>query len=113
MDAERYDLRVYATESLNLGLTLYTDAAASTLWNLTGYTADFTVRTKPGATPVATLDTTTGITLGGTAGTITVTRKPDQHATWNLEQGHYTLRVISPSGDPTVILHGSLTFLTT
>jgi len=113
MDAERYDLRVYKSESLNLGLALFTDSNATTVWNLTGYSAAFTVRPKPGATPVVTLDTSSGITLGGTAGTISVTRTPGQTTAWVLDSGHYTLTITSGSGIVTTILHGSLELLTT
>lgn len=67
----RYNITAYqgATYSLNLTWTIGGSAV-----NLTNYTAAMQVRTTPAATAtIFSLTNGTGITLGGTAGTIAVT----------------------------------------
>ena len=107
MQPQTYDIQLLETESLNLSLTVYTDDAATTLLNLTGYTATFTLRDKPGGTTVATLTSGSGITLGGTAGTITITRTPAQTAAWKKDKGAYDLTVTSADSTARTFLLGS------
>jgi hypothetical protein len=109
MDANRYDIRRHELESLNLGLTWYSDDAATTAMNLTGYTAQMRILDHSGGNVLATLTTSSGVTLGGTAGTITVDRTPAQISAWKLNgKGAYDLSVTSSSGIATTILQGSL-----
>ena len=55
MLAERYDIQTYAQGSLNLGLTVYSDDAGTTLQNLTSYSASFRIMPAPASTPIVTL----------------------------------------------------------
>ena len=109
MDANHYDIRRHELESLNLSLTWYSDAATTTPINLTGYTAQVRILDRSGGTVLATLDTSSGITLGGSAGTIKVDKTASQMATWKLNgRGAYDLSVTSGSGISTTLLQGSL-----
>ena len=109
VDANHYDIRRHELESLNLSLTWYADDAATTPVNLTGYTAQFRILDRSGGDVLATLTTSSGITLGGTAGTVTVDRTPAQIAAWKLNgKGAYDLSVTSGSGRTDTLLQGSL-----
>ena len=105
---ERYDLSVYEQGSLNLSLTLYTDDEGTTLWNLTGYTVAFRVMDKPSGTVIATLTSGSGVTLGGSAGTIIVKRTPAQLQAWALDRGAYDLTITAADATATVLLHGDV-----
>lgn len=111
--SESYDIRCFKSATLNLSITAYTDDQATTLWNLTGYSAAFTVKDKPGGSTIATLTDGSGITLGGSAGTIIVKRSPAQLAAWKLDKGAYELTITSGAGDTTMILFGDLELITT
>jgi hypothetical protein len=106
--AERYELSVYEQASLTFTATLYTDDAATTLQNLTGYSASMRIMDKPSGTVIATLTSGSGITLGGSAGTVAVSRTPGQVQAWKIDTGAYDLTIASASGVTTMICHGSL-----
>jgi hypothetical protein len=66
----KYNITAYQGATYDLNLTW---AIGGTAVNLTGYTAAMQVRTNPSdASPVLSMTSGTGITLGGTAGTIAV-----------------------------------------
>lgn len=113
MLSERYDLSTYKQESLNLTATLYVDDAATTPWNLTGYTAALRIMDKPAGNVIATLTDGAGITLGGSAGTITVARTPAQVQAWKIAKGAYDLTVTSTGNQTTLVLHGELEVVAT
>lgn len=113
MSPERYDIHTYEQESLNLSATLYTDSEATTAWNLTGYAATMRIMDKPAGTVIATLTDGAGITLGGSAGTIVVSRTPAQVQAWKLDTGAYDLTVTNAEGQTTLLLHGDLTVVKT
>lgn len=113
MDSERYDIRAYKSASLIETLTVYSDKDATQLVNLTGYTASFIVKDRPGKTTLATLTQASGITLGGAAGTIVIKRTPGQTAAWLSDQLAYELTITSGSGDTTLLLHGNLNLIST
>jgi len=106
--AERYDLSVYEQASLNFTATLYTDDDATVLQNLTGYTATMRIMDKPSGTVIATLTSGSGITLGGTAGTVAVSRTPAQVQAYKIDKGAYDLTIASGSGTTTMICFGDL-----
>ena len=109
--ANTYELRFNKTESLNLSLA-YLEDDGTTPINLTGFTASFVVKDKPGGSTVATLTSGSGITLGGTAGTIVINRTPSQTTAWKLDRGAYELTVTSSGGDARVLLQGSIELVT-
>lgn len=112
MLAETYDIQAYKNASLNLSLTIYTDDDATTLLNLTGYTATLTVRDKPGGSTIATLTSGSGLTLGGSAGTIVIAQTSTQTAAWKLDVGAYDL-TITTGTTTTLLLKGQLELVTT
>lgn len=113
MQPERYDVTVYAEESLNLALTCYTDDQAASLLDLTGYTVAFRIMDKPAGTVLSTLTGGAGVTLGGAAGTITVTRTSVQLKALGIDTGAYDLVVTSTGGVATLLLHGSFSVVKT
>ena len=114
MRSEQYDLEVYEQESLNVALTLYTDDAATTLWNLTGYSASLRIMDSTNGDVLSTLTSGSGLTLGGTAGTITISRTPAQVQALNLTSaGAYDLTVTSSGGTATLLMYGSFTVVRT
>jgi hypothetical protein len=79
--------------------------------DLTGYTARMMVRTRDdvedGATLLATLDTsTTGLTLGGVAGTITMELPGTLTGMIPAGRWVYDLRLVPPSGDADYLVEG-------
>lgn len=105
---ERYDISVYERASLNVAATLYVDDAGTTLWNLGGYSAEFRVLDRANGSVIATLTSGSGITLGGSAGTIVVKRTPAQVAAWKLDKGAYDLVITAADGTATLLLQGDL-----
>ena len=79
--------------------------------NLTGYTARMQVRsTLESATTVVELTTANGrITLGGAAGTITLTISATDTASLTAGRGVYDLELVSGSGIVTRLLQGVAT----
>ena len=114
MRSEQYDLEVYEQESLNVALTLYTDDDATTLWNLTGYSASLRIMDSTNGDVLSTLTSGSGLTLGGSAGTITISRTPAQVQALNLTTpGAYDLTVTSGGGTATLLMFGSFTVVRT
>jgi hypothetical protein len=108
MAADRYDLTVYTSETLDLTFTLYEGAVGSTPVNLTGANAAFVVKDRPGGDVLVTLASGSGLTLGGTAGTIRIKRSPVQVAAWTFERGEYQLTVTDSAGDTDLLLTGAI-----
>lgn len=108
MSPEQFDIKTYAQESLKVSLTYYSDSEGTTPVNLTGYSAAMRIMDKPNGTVIATLTHSAGITLGGSAGTIVVSRTPNQVQAWAIDKGAYDLVLTSGSGEADLLLHGSL-----
>lgn len=106
MQPQHYDIATFEQGSLSLSATVYTDD--TTLQNLTGYTASMRIMDKQNGTVIATLTHSSGITLGGAAGTIVVNQTPAQVQAWKLDRGAYDLTITSGSGAAEVLLFGSL-----
>ena len=71
MDTGIYDLKLTQYADYSKIFTCYD--ADNSLTDLTGYTADLAIRDKQiGTTTLLSLDETSGITLGGTLGTIQI-----------------------------------------
>lgn len=106
MNAQEFDIKTYAQESLDLSLTYYADSEGTTPVNLTGYSAAMRIMDKPNGTVIATLTHSAGITLGGSAGTVVVSRTPNQVQAWAIDKGAYDLVVTSGSGKAEMLIHG-------
>ncbi len=78
--------------------------------NLGGYSARLQARTEPDATATAlSITTGSGITLGGSAGTITLSRTPAQTAALTPGRYLYDLELESGGGVVTRLVQGVLT----
>lgn len=87
------------------------------LVNLLGYTARMQIRPEwliPGTTPdtaLVSLTDKSGIVLGGSAGTVTVTITDTQTAALTIDRGVYDLELVAPSGAVTKFLRGTVLVL--
>ena len=89
--------------------TLHQTDAASAVVNLTGYTARLEIKDEVGdSTSLLTLTESSGITLGGTAGTITILQSATQTDAYNWYTGDYRLTLTAGSGDTNVYLYGTV-----
>jgi hypothetical protein len=107
----RWDLSLYDGDSLNETFTFYTDD--TTLMNLTGYTAEFIVKTREAGDTIATLTSGSGITLGGTAGTVKIVASYSTVSGWKLDKGYYKLRLTSGDGTRKTYTEGDLEIVNT
>jgi hypothetical protein len=105
---DTFDLTVYTTETLDLTLTLYTGAVGSTPVDLTGSSAALVIKDRPGGDTLVTLTPGSGLTLGGSAGTIQIKRTPGQISAWTFENATYQLSKTSSGGDVDLLLIGSI-----
>lgn len=83
------------------------------LVNLTGYTAKMQIKTSSNPIPLLTLTTTPDaqgnvITLGGAAGTITITINVVTLAAFTFSEARYDLLLTNPSSVPTRLLKGDV-----
>ena len=75
-------------------------AISGTAWNLTGYTAKLQVRENSYSTSaLVTLTQADGITLGGSAGTITIVFSPTVTNALSVGVYKYDLKITSGGGD--------------
>jgi len=75
--------------------------------NLTGFSAHMQVRDRAGGTLLADFSTAGGqITLGGIAGTITLTVPASATAAYGFDSGTYDLRMTDGAGNVTTLLAG-------
>lgn len=96
--------------------TLYQGASTGAVVNLTGYAAKLEIKdvgsslySTPSTTKLLTLTESSGITLGGAAGTITVLQSAAQTAAYTWATGEYRLTLTAPGGDTNVYLYGDVT----
>lgn len=98
--------------------TLYQSDTSGPVVNLTGWTAKLEVKDEasgaystPSSSPLLTLTQSSGITLGGTAGTITILQTAAQTGAYSWASGDYrlTLTAGGASGDTDVYLYGTVT----
>jgi len=90
--------------------TLHQGDVTDPVVNLTGYTATLTIKDKQSdETPLLTLTSSSGITLGGTAGTITILQSATQTAAYSWVNGEYRLKLSAGSGDTDTYLYGTVT----
>jgi hypothetical protein len=106
--ANRYDIQINQGATFSLAAT-WKDSAGTPV-NLTGYTARMQVRTAYDATAtILNLTSAAGdITLGGSAGTITITVSATATAALTAPwAGAYDLELVSGGGVVTRLLEGS------
>ena len=105
--AGQYDIVADKGATFSRTITWYADAAKTTPVNLTGYTAKMQVRATPDNSVVVELSTTNSrISLGGAAGTITLTvAATNMNMTADLYQ--YDLELTSGGSVVTRLLQGS------
>jgi hypothetical protein len=78
--------------------------------NLTGWSAAMQVRAEATNALLASFSTGSGgITLGGSAGTITLSASPSTTSGWTFGAGLYDLQLTDGSGDVTTLLAGIFT----
>ena len=106
MTAAEYNLRkVEAGTTWQLYMTLKNDSG--NVIDLTGYSARMKVRpTADSPTVLVSLTSGSGITLGGTFGTIVVDRSATQTALYRFKSGVYDLEMESGTGVVTRLLEG-------
>lgn len=106
--AGRYDWRINQGEDLSKVFTWRDENDA--LVNLTGYSARLQVRKPKGSsTTLLSLTNGSGITLGGVAGTITITRTAAQTAALDWDgSAHYDLELVSGGNIVTRLLEGQV-----
>ena len=103
----KLDLDLYQGATFSYVLTWKVEDVAV---NLTSYTGRLQARTTPDATATAlSLTTGSGITLGGSAGTITLTRTAAQTAALTPGRYVYDLELESAGGVVTRLVEGELT----
>jgi hypothetical protein len=95
---------------------LYQGDTSGAVVNLTGYTAKLEVKdvgaslyAQPSTSKLLTLTENSGITLGGSAGTITVLQSAAQTTAYTWATGEYRLTLTAPGGDTNVYLYGDVT----
>ncbi len=102
-----YDITIYQGASFSQVFTWKDENGAAI--NLTGYTARLKVRPAiDSSTVLISLADGSGITLGGAAGTITVSISATDTAALTAMLGVYDLELISGSGAVTRLLQGNL-----
>jgi len=110
---DRFDLTLYQNATWTETFRLHVGSASSAVQDLTGYSAQFIVKANPGdASPLLSLTSPTGIVVGGTAGTITLTQSVSVVNAYQWTAGEYELLVTDPSGVTSVVLYGSVKVVT-
>ena len=105
----QYDLEI--KQGATLSLTATWKDSTGTAINLTGYTARMQVRaTYDAASTIVSLTSSSGITLGGSAGTIAVSVSASATAALSAPwAGVWDLELVSGGGEVTRLLEGAAT----
>jgi len=107
--AENIEVPCYADWEITL--TWYTSTAETAVVDLSNYTARMDIRRKQSdSSALATLTNSSGITLGGSAGTIVIALTDTQTASITPGPAVYDLEMIDGSGKVRRLIAGSLTF---
>tara|TARA_R110000824_G_scaffold379270_1_gene571175 strand:- start:53 stop:415 length:363 start_codon:yes stop_codon:yes gene_type:complete len=108
--AENIEVPCYA--DWDITLTWYTTIAETAVVDLTNYTARMKIRRKQSDSGhLASLTNSSGITLGGSAGTIVIKLTDTQTAAITPGPAVYDLEMIDGSGYVRRLIEGSLTFI--
>lgn len=109
MTAGRYNFTIEQQDGFS---TVLSWSPGGILAVLTGFTATLIIENEiSGQPPILTLTTTPNangdvLTLGGSAGTITVTISSTTTSTMSFGDADYLLRIIDPTGKPRRLLQG-------
>lgn len=105
----RFDITI--NQGATYELTITWKDSAGTAINLTGYTARMQVReTYSSTTPIVSLTSGSGITLGGAAGTIAIVISATTTAALTAPfSGVYDLEIVSAAGVVTRLIQGTAT----
>jgi hypothetical protein len=103
----RQNFRIWKGATFEERIIYYTDAG-QTRRDLTGYSADLTIRDEPNGTPLLVLNTTNGgITLGGVNGSIDLLISGTATALIDWTAGVYDLILTAPTGKTYALLWGA------
>lgn len=98
---------IVCDQGATFGLNLTYEDANGTAVNLTGYTARMQVRSKAeAATTILSLTSGSGITLGGSAGTIVISISAATTAGLTAGDYVYDLELVAPTAAVTRLLQG-------
>lgn len=106
MSAGRYDILCEQGATFRRTITWRTGAAPGTLVNLTGYTAKLQARHPQTGVLLVELTHTSGITLGGSAGTIVLLISATATNLYTPDNYVYDLELTSSGGEVTRLLEG-------
>jgi len=108
MSASIYNINIEQGATFTRTIT-WKDSAGAAI-NLTGYTARMQIRERvESATALVSLTSSSGITLGGAAGTVVITITAAlTDALPNMKKGVYDLELVSAGGIVTRLLQGEV-----
>jgi hypothetical protein len=108
MSASIYNINIEQGATFTRTIT-WKDSAGAAI-NLTGYTARMQIRERvESSTALVSLTSSSGITLGGAAGTVVITITATQtDALPNMKKGVYDLELVSAGGIVTRLLQGEV-----
>lgn len=104
----KYDFTIKQGETWTLTFVVQDDNGVAK--DLTGYNAKMQIRNKPGGDVYATLQTTpgTGITVNGSAGSVTLTLAAAVTDLLNFQRGVYDIYLTSGAGVVTIPFEGDV-----
>ena len=104
MDTGKYNIKARQGSTFNFNFTISTDG---TVWNLTGYSAAMQVRSSASSSKkVLSFSSSSGITLGGSAGTVAVTAPAATMAAITANSYVYDFELTYPNGTVVALLEG-------
>lgn len=105
-EPERLDIYTYSNDAFERTFVCCDDDGVAL--DITGYTAELTVKDKQAGTTIATLTVGSGITITGATGTIAVSRTAEQVQAWKIDRGFYQLQWIPANGKKKTLVQGVL-----
>ncbi len=107
MAAGKLDIVIEEGADFSMTLTWLDNAGAAV--DITGYTARMKVKEAVGGTLIQSLTDGSGITLGGTAGTVVIAMTAVQTAGYDFDWGVYDLELVT-GGVVTRLVEGAVKF---
>lgn len=103
----KYNFHIWRGSTLQSRIIVYQDEDMATVKNLTGYTATFIVKDVQTQDVLLSLSSGSGITLGGSEGTIDLYLSEAATAALDWNYGLYELALIDSASNRDVYLWGS------